>query len=56
MKVSFEDEIKRIAAKDDSLEPEVLQSANNIVVNVKNSNLLKAHDIIKKINVVYLKL
>lgn len=48
MKVSFEDEIKRIAAKDDSLEPEVLQSANNIVVNVKNSNLLKAHDIIKK--------
>lgn len=48
VKVSFEDEIKRIAAKDDSVEPEVLQSANNIVVNVKNTDLSKTSDTIKK--------
>jgi len=35
--VSFENEIKQIAAKDDSIEPEVLQNANNFVVNVKNN-------------------
>ncbi|CAL1672959.1 unnamed protein product [Lasius platythorax] len=48
VKVSFENEIKRIAAKDDSVEPEVLQSANNVVVNVKNTNLSKAPNTIRK--------
>lgn len=48
VKVSFENEIKRIAAKDDSVEPEVLQSANNIVVNVKNNNVSQTLNTIKK--------
>lgn len=47
VKVSFENEIKQIAAKDDSLEPEVLQSANNVVVNVKNTNLSQASNVMK---------
>lgn len=44
VKVSFENEIKRIAAIDDSVQPEVLQSANNVVVNVKDTNMSKAPD------------
>lgn len=48
IKVNFENEIKRIVAKDDSIEPEVLQSANNIIVNTKNINLSKEPKIIKK--------
>ncbi|XP_024890293.1 uncharacterized protein LOC112466437 [Temnothorax curvispinosus] len=36
VKVSFENEIKQIASKDDSIEPKVLQSANKFVVNVKS--------------------
>jgi len=39
IKVNFENEIKQIAAKDDSVEPEVLQSSSNIIVNVKNTKL-----------------
>ncbi|KYQ52285.1 hypothetical protein ALC60_08602 [Trachymyrmex zeteki] len=41
VKVNFENEIKKIAAKDDSVEPEVLQNSSNIILNVKNSNLSK---------------
>ncbi|KYM98773.1 hypothetical protein ALC62_10501 [Cyphomyrmex costatus] len=41
VKINFENEIKNIAAKDDSVEPEVLQSSSNIILNVKDSNLSK---------------
>lgn len=47
-KVSFENEIKRIAAKDDSVEPEILQSASNIIVNTKGINLSKEAKMKKK--------
>lgn len=46
-KVNFENELKLIPAKDDSIEPEVLQSANNVVLNIKNTNLSKASNILK---------
>lgn len=48
VKVDFENEIKRIANKDDSVQPEVLQSANNVIVNIKNTDLSKASNTIKK--------
>lgn len=37
----------KIVAIDDSIEPEILQSANKIVVNVKNSNSPKICNIKK---------
>ncbi|KAL0104017.1 hypothetical protein PUN28_017001 [Cardiocondyla obscurior] len=40
-KISYENEIKQIAAKDDSLEPEIIQSANNTEINVKRTTLLQ---------------
>lgn len=48
VKINFENEIKQIAAKDDSVEPEVLQSANKVILNAKNSNLPEASKIVKK--------
>ncbi|XP_032675598.1 uncharacterized protein LOC116846178 [Odontomachus brunneus] len=48
VKVSFENELKQIAAKDDSIEPEILQSASNVVFNVKNTNLSEASKTVKK--------
>ncbi|XP_077280486.1 uncharacterized protein LOC143907513 isoform X2 [Temnothorax americanus] len=37
MKVNFENEIKKIAAIDDSVQPEISQSANKVVINVKDT-------------------
>lgn len=47
IKVHFEEEINKIASIDDSIEPEVLQSANKVVLNVKNSNVPEASNVKK---------
>lgn len=40
MKVNFEDELNKIAAIDDSVEPEILQSANKVIVkNTESSQI-----------------
>lgn len=36
MKINFEHEVQKIRAIDDSLEPEVLQSASKTVINIKD--------------------
>ena len=41
MAISFENEIGKIAAIDDSLEPEILQSSNKIVSNMKETSVSK---------------
>ncbi|XP_026829980.1 uncharacterized protein LOC113563086 [Ooceraea biroi] len=38
---------KKIATKDDSIEPEVLQSANKVVLNVKNTNVSESSNTLK---------
>lgn len=37
VKVNFEDEIRKIATIDDSVDPEILQSANKVKINIKNN-------------------
>ncbi|XP_026825966.1 uncharacterized protein LOC113562068 isoform X1 [Ooceraea biroi] len=46
-KINFENELKQIATKDDSIEPEVLQSANKVVLNVKNTNVSESSNTLK---------